>query len=50
MFGDRRLPPSPGSDIRTIHEFLGDKDVRTTTIYTHVLNKRGHGVRSPLDG
>jgi len=38
-----------GYDIRTVQELMGHKDVRTTMIYTHVLNRGGRGVRSPLD-
>ena len=39
-----------GYDIPTIQQLLGHRDVRTTMIYTHVLNRGGQGVRSPLDG
>jgi site-specific recombinase XerD len=38
-----------GYDIRTLQERLGHNDVRTTMVYTHVLNRGARGVRSPAD-
>lgn len=39
-----------GYDIRTVQELLGHKDVKTTMVYTHVMNRGALAVRSPLDG
>lgn len=38
-----------GYDIRTVQELLGHKNVDTTMVYTHILNRGGKGVKSPLD-
>ena len=38
-----------GYNIRTVQELLGHRDVATTMVYTHVLNRGGRGVRSPAD-
>jgi len=44
------LPFAAQAGIRTVQELLGHRDVKTTMIYTHVLNRGPAGVRIPLDG
>ncbi|BDQ03719.1 phage integrase N-terminal SAM-like domain-containing protein [Ignavibacterium sp.] len=48
LFNNKRHFNEMGQDIKTIQELLGHKSIRTTMVYTHVMNKF-KGVRSPLD-
>jgi integrase len=48
-FRSRRTSSSAGYDIRTVQTLLGHADVTTTMTYTHVLNRGGLGVKSPMD-
>jgi site-specific recombinase XerD len=49
VYGAHPTRLQSGYDIRTVQELLGHKDVKTTMIYTHVLNQGDKGVKSPMD-
>src|ERR1041384_7237858 len=46
--GQSKLRENCSTDIRSVHELLGSKNIRTTMIYPHVLNKPGLGIRSAI--